>query len=90
MQLLATTHDIITVSLKRVFPCSDQDQDGLVNNTRKRDKAYHASPSSPQHASDLDAELEEIDLDEIPLDDIDAFRLHSFLLLFISILVDKL
>ncbi len=66
MQLLATTHDIITVSLKRVFNCSDQD--GLVNNIRKRDKAYPASPSSPQHASDLDAiELEEIDLDEIPL-----------------------
>lgn len=65
MQLLATAHDIITVSLKRVFNCSE-DQDGLVNNCRKRDKAYHASPSSPQHASDhLDAiELEEIDLDE--------------------------
>ena len=68
MQLLATAHDIITVSLKRVFNCSE-DQDGLVNNCRKRDKAYHASPSSPQHVSDLD-ELEEIDLDEIPLDDI--------------------
>ena len=70
MQILATNHDIITVSLKRVFNCSDQD--GLVNNIRKRDKPYHASPSSPQHASDhLDAiELEEIDLDEIPLDDI--------------------
>ena len=70
MQSLASTHDTITVSLKRVFNCSDQD--GLVNNIRKRDKAYHASPSSPQHASDhLDAiELEEIDLDEIPLDDI--------------------
>lgn len=69
MQLLVTTHDIITVSLKRVLPCSDQD--GLVNNIRKSDKAYHASPSSPQHVSDLDEiELEEIDLDEIPLDDI--------------------